>query len=158
MKLNVIYTVYLTKKILLDMVRRNNGKILFNSSIAAEMPSPFNAVYGATKSFIQSFALAIRQEMKETNKNITITALQPGPTDTNFFERAGMQDTVVDHQKKDDPAEVAQDGYDALMEGKDHVIAGSLKNKILAGSARFMTDEQRAKVHGYLNKPDEQRQ
>lgn len=155
MNLNVVYLVYLAKLTLKDMVARNDGKILFTSSIAAEMPSPYNAVYAATKSFVQSFAEAVRGELKETGKNVTITALQPGPTDTGFFEKAQMENTKVGKDKKDDPADVAQQGFDALMRGDDHVVAGSFKNKAMAGAARFMTEEQKARVHGNLSKPED---
>lgn len=153
MNLNMVYLVYLAKKVLRDMVSRNDGKILLTSSIAAEMPGPYYAVYAASKSFVQSFAEAIRYEMKDTKKNITITSLQPGATDTNFFERADMTDTMVGKKDKDDPAKVARDGYEALMAGKDHVVAGSFLNKVQAVGSKFMTDEMRSAAHGKQTRP-----
>lgn len=154
MNLNMVYLVCLTKKILKDMVARNEGKIMLTSSIAAEMPGPYYAVYAASKAFVQSFAEAIRYEMKDTDKNITITSLQPGPTDTDFFERANMEDTKAGKGKKDDPAKVAEDGYRALMKGEDHIVAGSIKNKVQAVATKFMSDEARASVHSKSTKPE----
>jgi uncharacterized protein len=124
---NVNAVVHLAKRVLPGMVERGAGRMLITSSVAATMPGPYYATYAASKAFLQSFAQAIRFELKDTG--VTVTALQPGPTDTDFFERAGMEDTKVADADKDDPAEVARDGFEALMAGKDHVIAGSGKNK-----------------------------
>lgn len=153
MNLNMVYLVYLTKKFLKDMVDRNEGKILFTSSIAAQMPGPYYAVYAASKAFVESFAQAIRFELKDTGRNITVTALQPGPTDTEFFARADMEDTKVGYDDKDDPAKVAKDGFEALMSGKDHVVSG-LKNKIMATAGKIMPESQNAKLQGSMSKPD----
>jgi len=127
-ELNVVSVVRLAKYAVRDMVSRGSGRILFTSPIAAELPAPFLAVYGASKSFVQSFAEALHHELKDTG--VTVTSLQPGPTDTNFFERAGMMDTKVAVEEKDDPAEVARQGFEALMAGKHRVVAGSVKNKV----------------------------
>lgn len=153
MNLNMVYLVYLAKKVLKDMVDRNEGKILLTSSIAAEMPGPYYAIYAATKAFVQSFAEALHFEMKDTKKNITITALQPGPTDTNFFERAGLENTKAGQNDKDDPAVVAQQGFDALMAGKDHVVAGSMMNKIQATGAQIMSEQKAAATHAKQIRP-----
>jgi short-subunit dehydrogenase len=91
--LNVRSTVQLAKYLVRDMVSRGEGRLLFTSSIASTMPGAFQAVYNASKSFVQSFALALRNELKDTG--VTITALMPGPTETEFFERADMLDTTV---------------------------------------------------------------
>jgi short-subunit dehydrogenase len=149
--LNVVSTVHLTKHLLRDMVARDEGRILFTSSIAAEMPAPFEAVYGASKAFVQSFAEALRNEVKDTN--LTITALQPGPTETNFFHRAGMDDTRVGAGKKDDAAEVARQGFEALMKGKDHVVAGSFKNKVQSAMAQVTPETVAAEMHRKLSEP-----
>ena len=122
-QLNVVSVVHVAKHVLTRMAARNEGRVLFTSSIAAESPHPFLAVYAASKSFVQSFAEAIRNELKDTN--IVITALQPGATETNFFARADMEDTAVAQADKMDPADVARAGFDALMKGKDHVISAS---------------------------------
>jgi uncharacterized protein len=149
--LNVTGAVHLAKHVVQHMAERGEGKILFTSSIAAEMPAPFEAVYGASKAFLLSFSEALRNELKDTN--ITVTALQPGPTDTNFFERAGMQDTKVGADKKDDPADVARDGFAALMAGKDHVVAGSFKNKVQSTMAQVTPDKVNAEMHRKLSEP-----
>lgn len=150
-QLNIVSLVHLTKLVLPDMVERNQGRILFTSSIAATMPGPYYAVYAATKAFVQSFAEAIRYEVKD--RGVVITALQPGVTDTLFFERAHMLDTKAGVSKKDDPAEVAQQGFDALMRGDDHVVAGSFMNKVQATLAKFMTEPMAASVQGSSVKP-----
>jgi short-subunit dehydrogenase len=157
MHLNAVYTVYLAKLFLTDMNARNEGKILFTSSIAGEMPGSYYSVYAGTKAFIQSFAEALHFEMKDMDRNITITALQPGPTDTNFFARADMEDTKVGEMEKDDPAKVAQDGFDALMAGKDHVVSG-LKNKIKVGVGKFMTEQMGARTQANEAKPNDMKQ
>jgi len=143
--LNVRSSVHLAKRVLPDMVRRGAGRVLFTSSIAATMPGPFDAVYNASKAFLQSFAQAIRNELKDTG--VTITSLMPGATETNFFRRAGMEDTKVGASEKDDAAEVAKDGFEALMDGKDHVVAGSFKNKVQATMAHVLPDTVTAQIH-----------
>ena len=149
--LNVTGAVHLAKHVVQHMAERGEGKILFTSSIAADMPAPFEAVYGASKAFLLSFSEALRNELKDTN--ITVTALQPGPTDTNFFDRAGMQDTKVGADKKDDPADVARDGFEALMAGKDHVVAGAFKNKVQSTMAQVTPDKVTAEMHRKLSEP-----
>jgi short-subunit dehydrogenase len=150
--LNVRSTVHLTKLVLADMVERGEGRILFTSSIASSMPGPYQAVYNASKSFVQSFALAIRNELEETG--ITVTSLMPGPTETEFFERADMLDTKVGADDKDDPAEVARQGYDALMAGEERVVAGSLMNKVQASVAgRLLPDSAKAEMHRKMAEP-----
>lgn len=149
--LNVVSTVHLAKRVLADMVARNSGRILFTSSIAATMPGAFQAVYNASKAFVQSFAQAIRNELKDTG--ITITALQPGATETNFFHRAEMEDTKIGAGEKDDPAQVAEEGFQALMDGKDHVVAGSFKNKVQAVGGHVLPDPLVAQLHHNMAEP-----
>ena len=131
--LNVRSTVHLSKYVVRDMVGRGEGRILFTSSIASTMPGSFQAVYNASKSFVQSFALALRNELEDTG--VTVTSLMPGPTDTEFFERADMLDTKVGADEKDNPADVARDGFDALMAGKERVVSASLKTKLQGAEA-----------------------
>jgi short-subunit dehydrogenase len=150
-QLNVVSTVHLAKHLVRDMLAQGHGRLLFTSSIAAEMPGPYYAVYAASKAFVQSFAEALRYELKETE--VTVTSLQPGATDTNFFARAHMLDTAAGEGKKDSPADVAQDGFEALMAGKDHVVAGSLKNNIQAGMSKFISEAQGAAMQGKQVKP-----
>jgi short-subunit dehydrogenase len=143
--LNVGSTVHLAKRAVQHMVPRGKGRILITSSVVATMPAAFTAVYGASKAFDQSFAQALREELKDTG--VTVTSLQPGATDTGFFERADMQDTKVGQAKKDDPAEVAKQGFEALMAGKDHVVAGSLKNRVQTTAAKVIPETVKAKLH-----------
>ncbi|WP_375498267.1 SDR family NAD(P)-dependent oxidoreductase [uncultured Nostoc sp.] len=149
--LNVVSSVHLAKRVVKDMVDRGNGKILFTSSIAALMPGPFEAVYAASKAFIHSFAEGLRNELKDTD--VTVTALMPGPTDTNFFHRAGMDDTKAGADKKDDPAIVAKQGFEALMAGKDDLVAGSLKTKIQGNISKVLPDTVNADLHRKLTEP-----
>jgi uncharacterized protein len=149
--LNVVSVVRLSKYVLRDMISRGEGRVLYTSSIAADMPAPFEAVYGASKAFELSFAEAVRNELKDTG--VTITVLQPGATETNFFRRAGMEDTKVGAGKKDDPAEVAKQGFEALMAGKDHIVAGSLKNKLQDAAAQVMPEPAKAAAHRKLSEP-----
>ncbi len=149
--LNVVSTVHLAKRVLKDMVERNQGRVLFTASIASIMPGPFEAVYAASKSFVHSFAEALRNELKDTG--ITITSLMPGPTETNFFHRAGMDDTRVGSEKKDDPAQVAEQGFKALMEDRDHVVGGSLKTKAQAAVSQVLPDAANAELHRKLSEP-----
>ena len=149
--LNVTSTVHLAKRVLPDMVSRGAGRVLFTSSVASQLPGSFQAVYNASKSFVQSFAEAVRNELKDTG--VTVTALMPGPTDTEFFDRAEMQDTKVGAGKKDDPAQVAEQGFKALMDGDDHVVAGSVKNKVQVAAAKVLPDTATAQMHRKMAEP-----
>ncbi|MUL38946.1 SDR family NAD(P)-dependent oxidoreductase [Gloeocapsopsis dulcis] len=149
--LNVVSSVHLAKRVVKDMVERSKGRILFTSSIAALMPGPFEAVYAASKAFIHSFAEGLRNELKDTG--VTVTSLMPGPTDTNFFHRAGMDDTKAGSSKKDDPSEVAKQGFEALMAGKDAIIAGSVMTKIQGNVSKVLPDTVAAEQHRQLTEP-----
>jgi short-subunit dehydrogenase len=144
-QLNIASLVVLTKLFLQDMLERGEGKILNLSSIASKSPGPWQSVYHGTKAFVQSFTEAIRSEVKE--KGITVTALLPGATDTDFFNKADMQASkaVQDKDKLADPAKVAKDGYDALMSGDDKVISG-FKNKATVAMSNMMTDSTAANM------------
>lgn len=150
-ELNIASTVHLAKRIVKDMVDRNAGKVLFTSSIASQAPHPFQAVYAASKAFVQSFSEALRNELKDTG--VTVTALMPGATETNFFHRAELDDTKVGADKKDDPAQVAKQGFEALMAGKDSTIAGSLKSKIQGAVSQVLPDIASAQANRQLNEP-----
>ncbi len=152
-RLNITSPVHLAKRVVKDMVARKQGKILFTSSIASVLPAPFLAVYGGSKAFIQSFAQALRNELKDTG--ITVTSLMPGATDTEFFERADMEDTRVGMRGKDDPAVVAKQGFDALMRGDDHVVAGSIKYKLQALAAKVLPETAKAALHRIETEPTE---
>ncbi|MFC9967046.1 SDR family NAD(P)-dependent oxidoreductase [Nocardia ignorata] len=141
--LNVRSTVHLAKLVLPDMVERNAGKLLFTSSIAAMMPGANMALYNASKSFVQSFAEALREELRSTG--ITVTALMPGPTDTDFFRRAKMLDTPMGRGPKEDPVLIARQGIDALLHDKRKVIAGSVPTKVAGLISRVLPDSIKAK-------------
>ncbi|AVH70703.1 SDR family NAD(P)-dependent oxidoreductase [Nostoc sp. 'Lobaria pulmonaria (5183) cyanobiont'] len=149
--LNVVSSVHLAKLVVKDMVELGKGRILFTSSIAALMPGPFETVYAASKAFVHSFSEGLRSELKDTG--VTVTALMPGPTDTNFFHRADMDDTKVGADEKDDPAEVAKQGFDALMAGKDEIIAGSLKTKLMGTVSKVLPNTVKAELHRKLSEP-----
>lgn len=142
-QLNISSLIVLTKLFLGDMLDRGEGKILNLSSIASKVPGPWQSVYHGTKAFVQSFTEALRSEVK--GLGITVTALLPGATDTDFFNKAGMQESkvVADKDKLADPAKVAKDGYDALMNNDDKVISG-IKNKVTVGMSNLMTDNKAA--------------
>ncbi|HEY0717938.1 MAG TPA: SDR family NAD(P)-dependent oxidoreductase [Streptosporangiaceae bacterium] len=149
---NIAAPVHLAKRIVPGMVRRGEGRVLFTSSTASQMPGPYYATYAASKAFIQSFAHALRYELKDTG--VTVTALLPGPTATGFFDRAAMEDnTVIGNSPKDDPAKVARNGFEALMAGKDQVVARSMKARLQAAGAKFMPDQARAAAHALMTKP-----
>ena len=150
-KLNVMSALHLAKRAVTDMVPHGEGDILFTSSIAATMPGPYETVYAASKAFDASFAEGLRAELKDTG--VSVTSLMPGPTDTEFFERADMTDTKLGQSSKDDPAEVAKDGYEALMAGKDKVVAGSMKNKLQAAAGRVLPNEATAGMHRKMAEP-----
>jgi short-subunit dehydrogenase len=149
---NVTSTVRLAKHVLRDMVRRNEGRVLITSSIASQMPGTYQAVYNASKSFLQSFAQAVRAELDDTG--VEITSLMPGPTETNFFHRAEMDDTKVGaSDSKDDPAQVAKQGVDALLAGKEKVVAGSLSTRAQSVANDVLPDKVKAGAHRKMAEP-----
>ena len=137
--LNISSLVVLTKLFVKEMIERNSGKVLNLASVASKLPGPWQAVYHGTKAFVLSFTEAIREELKDTD--ITVTALMPGVTNTDFFNKADMLDSkaVQDKDAMSDPADVAKDGYEALMAGKDKVISG-MKNKLQVGMSNVLPD------------------
>lgn len=149
--LNVVSSIHLTKRVVKDMVAVGSGRILFTSSVAAIMPASFMAVYGATKAFLLSFSEALRNELQD--KGVSVTALLPGPTDTEFFERANMGDTKVGSSPKDDPAQVAKQGFEALMAGKDQVLGGSVATRAQAAVGRMLPATVGAEQHRKMAEP-----
>jgi short-subunit dehydrogenase len=149
-QLNVTSQVHLIKLVVRDMVERGAGRILITSSIASLMPGPFEAVYAASKAFLRSFGQAIRNELKD--QGVGVTVLMPGPTETEFFHRAGMDDTKVGQGSKDDPADVARAAFKALMADKDHVVTGA-KNKLQAAATTVLPDTARAALHRQQTEP-----
>ncbi len=149
--LNVTSTVHLAKALLPDMVAKGAGRVLFTASVASTQPGPYYATYAASKAFVLSFAEALRHETKDSG--VTITALMPGPTDTEFFDRAGMENTPAGQGPKIDAAKVAEQGFKALMEGKDHVVAGPKVNKLMTAAAAVLPDKVNAALHAKMTAP-----
>jgi uncharacterized protein len=152
-QLNCTGTVHLAKYIVRQMVGRGSGRILITSSIAGEMVAPREAVYAATKAFDLSFAHSLRYELRDTG--VTVTALQPGPTDTDFFHRAGMDNTETGQKGKHEsqPGDVARQGIDALLAGKDHVYSASMKTKLEGMVANVTPGAVKGAMHEKMAKP-----
>ncbi|MBB1283505.1 SDR family oxidoreductase [Flavisolibacter sp. BT320] len=149
-QLNVNALTVLTRLFLKDMVARNEGKILQLASIASQLPGPWQAVYHATKAYVLSFTEALISELKESA--VTLTALQPGATDTDFFNKADMQESKILDTKLSDPAKVAKDGYEALMSGDDKVVSG-FKNKAMVGMSNVMPESMVADQMNKMQQP-----
>lgn len=147
---NITGTLYLAHRLIPRMVERGQGRVLLTGSIAGLMPGAFQAVYNGSKAFVDSFGWALRNELKDTG--VTVTILMPGATETNFFHRAGMDDTQVGQSKKDDPADVANTGYEAMMKGEGDVVHG-MKNKVQAAMAAVTPDSQLAERHRKMAEP-----
>lgn len=137
-------TLMLIQPIVRQMVERGEGKVLITGSIAGHMAGAFQAVYNGSKAFIDSFAAALNEELRDTG--VTVTCLKPGATETNFFHRAELDDTKVGQAEKDDPSDVAKAGWEAMKKGDPAVIYG-VKNKLQVAGATVMTDAQTAKLH-----------
>lgn len=143
LQLNIGAYLILTKHFLKEMVARNEGKILNVASIASKVPGPYQAVYHGTKAFIHSFSEAIRAEVDDTG--VTVTSLLPGVTDTDFFNKANMENSKILEQKLSDPQDVAEQGFKALMKGDDMVIPGA-KWKAQVAASNVTPDAAVAKM------------
>ena len=151
-QLNVTSLVALTKLFLREMVARNEGKILQVASLLAKYPTPLMSVYAATKAFVLYFTEGLIQELKDTN--VTMTALMPGASDTDFFHKAGGEEaTVYKDEALSDPQQVAKDGFDALMKGDSRVVSAGAKNKAYAAMTAMMPDSALAKSMHQKMKP-----
>jgi len=146
--LNVSSTMQLFRLVLADMVARDSGRVLVTSSIASTMPGSYQAVYNASKSFVQSLVEAVQNELKDSA--VTVTSLMPGPVETNFFHRADMDDTNMGQAKKDEPADVARQGFEALMTGQDRVVAASVMTKTQELGAKVLPDKLKSELHRHL--------
>jgi short-subunit dehydrogenase len=141
---NITGTVYLIYEVGRAMRSRGRGRILITGSIAGFMPGTFQAVYNASKAFLDSFSFALRAELKDTG--VTVTCLMPGATETDFFERADMLDTKIGTQKKDDPADVAKQGFEAMMKGEGDVVTG-WHNKLRSAISLLLPSGAGAELH-----------
>ena len=147
---NITGTIYLIQKVGRDMRGRGKGRILITGSIAGFMPGTYQAVYNASKAFLDSFSFALRHEVKD--QGITVTCLMPGATETEFFERADMMDTKVGTSKKDDPAMVAETGFKAMMRGDGDVVTG-WQNKLQTAIANILPAGLMAEQHRRMAEP-----
>ncbi|HEX7688822.1 MAG TPA: SDR family NAD(P)-dependent oxidoreductase [Burkholderiaceae bacterium] len=147
---NIMGTLMLVHAIGRGMRQRGEGRILLTGSIAGLMPGSFQAVYNASKAFVDSFSFALRNELKDSG--VTVTCLMPGPTETNFFEHAGLQDTQVGTDEKADPADVAKDGFEAMKKGEQKIVSG-WKNKLQAAMAHVTPDSVLAQQHRKMAEP-----
>ncbi|MFF8831062.1 SDR family NAD(P)-dependent oxidoreductase [Streptomyces sp. NPDC015131] len=153
--LNVTSTVHLAHRLLRDMAGQGSGRLLITSSVAAMAPGAYQSVYNASKSFLQSFAQALREELRGTG--VTVTALMPGATETAFFRRAGLAGTRIGRMAKDDPATVAEDAFAALVRGRARVVAGSPRTKAMSAVAAVLPDRIKAAGQRYLSTPPRSR-
>jgi short-subunit dehydrogenase len=147
---NVTGTLRLIQEVGRPMKERGRGRILITGSIAGFMPGSFSAVYNGTKAFLDNFSYALRRELKDTG--VTVTCLMPGATETEFFERAGMMDTKVGQQEKDDPADVARAGFEAMMKGEAEIVTG-FKNKLQTTIANVTPSTVLAEQHAKKAEP-----
>ncbi len=147
---NVTGTLYLLHKVGRDMRARRSGRVLITGSIAGFMPGTFQAVYNGTKALLDSFSFALRAELQDSG--VTVTCLMPGATETEFFERADMMDTKVGTSSKDDPADVARIGYDAMMRGDGDVVSGWM-NKLRSAIANVTPASVLAAMHRDIAEP-----
>ena len=144
---NITGTIYLVHRVGRDMRARGSGRILITGSIAGFMPGTYQAVYNASKAFLDSFSFALRHELIDSG--VSVTCLMPGATETEFFERADMMDTKVGTSKKDDPADVAKVGFTAMMKGEGDVVSGwhnKLRTAIASVTPAGMLAEQHRKI------------
>jgi short-subunit dehydrogenase len=114
------------------------------------MPGTFQAVYNGSKAFLDSFSVALSNELKDSG--VTVTCLMPGATETDFFERADMMDTKVGTSEKMGAAEVAKIGFEAMMKGELEVVAG-FANKMRAAMSHVAPDSALAEMHRGMADP-----
>jgi len=141
---NVTGTLDLIQRVGRDLRDNNEGRILITGSIAGFIPGSYQAVYNASKAFLDSFAFALRNELRDTN--VTVTCLMPGATETEFFDRAEMGDTKIGASEKDDPAEVARQGFEAMLKGEGDVVTG-WRNKLQSAIANITPADMLAQQH-----------
>ncbi|MDP9907267.1 SDR family NAD(P)-dependent oxidoreductase [Arthrobacter bambusae] len=148
---NVTSVVHLAKRVVTHMQANRSGRILFTSSISATQPTPYETVYGPSRAFVFSFAESLREELK--SEGVSVTALLPGATDSDFHARAGMGNTDIGRMKKNDRVMVAKQGYEAMMKGKDQVVGGDWATKRAGFLNRFLTETYKAARQGRAARP-----
>ena len=150
--LNVRSTVHLARLVTADMAARGHGRVLLTASIVDVMPGPHQAAYNASKAFVTNFGLGLRHELRE--HGVSVTVLEPGPTETPIFARAGQRNTLLGSRvRKDDPEAVAQQAFEAVMAGRDTVVAASSASKVVHLAARLLPTTITARVNALLARP-----
>lgn len=149
---NITGTVSLIYRVGRAMRQRDHGRILVTGSIVGDMPGPYNLIYNSTKAFIDDFCVGLATELKDTN--VVISCLLPGVTDTEFFKHADMDDNTMvgKTDMKADPANVAKDGYEALLDGETKEVSGLL-NKVQYFFADILPAGLISKMHERMAKP-----
>ncbi len=148
--INITGTVHLAKRVVQHMVPNKRGRILVTSSVSATLPTPYETVYGPSKAFGFMFAESLREELRETG--VTVTALLPGATDSQFHKNAGMGTSAIDGGKKNDKTEVARQGFEALMNDVDHVVGGDAETKQQVVDNRRTPEPEKAARHAKLTR------
>jgi uncharacterized protein len=152
-ELSCMHTVRLAKALVPDMVRRGHGRVAIAGSVVSTAPAPYAAVYGATRAFVMSFGQALREELEDTG--VTVTVIAPGATDTDLFARAGMAGTTpVGDADRDDPDGVARRGFDAMMAGKDAVLAGEVGSRLHGMANEILPEPTKARAEAKRAKPE----
>ncbi|WP_030722564.1 SDR family NAD(P)-dependent oxidoreductase [Streptomyces sp. NRRL F-2580] len=149
--LNITATVHLCRRLLEDLVAQGEGRLLITSSVATQVPGPYHAVYNASTTFLRSFGLALRTELR--GSGVTVTVLMPGPPHTRFFVRSGLLSTRLGRSRKEDPAFVARQAYEALVSGRAQVVAGSLHTRAQELAAHALPVRAKATLHRRLAEP-----
>jgi short-subunit dehydrogenase len=149
LQLNVVTLAQLTRLLLPGMVARGWGRILNVASTAAFQPGPHMAGYFASKAYVLSLSEALAYELKDTG--VSVTVLCPGPTQTEFVERAGIGESLLFKLSKQSAEKVANIGYKAMLNGETLVISG-LHNWALAQSMRFVPRSVARAVASWLVK------
>jgi short-subunit dehydrogenase len=150
--LNVRSTVHLARLATAGMAARKRGRVLLTASIVDVMPGPHQAAYNASKAFVANFGLGLRHELRP--HGVTVTVLEPGPTDTPIFARAGQLSTLLgSHVPKDDPDAVARQAFDATMAGDARVVTASLSSKVAHAAARVLPDTVTARLNALVTRP-----
>jgi len=146
LRVNMLTLTELTQRCLPGMIDRGWGRVLNLGSIGSFTPAPMTAAYAATKAYVLSLSLALRDELKGTG--VTVTALCPGPTETGFQARAEMADSALIAGKKLPTAtEVADAGYEAMKRGKPYLVTGTT-SRIMAFGTRFMPRTSASRISG----------
>jgi short-subunit dehydrogenase len=148
-RLNVLAVVRLTHAALRGMIQRGRGAVINVSSLAAFQPCPFVATYGATKAFLNSFTEALREETRGTG--VQVQALCPGGTQTEIFERAGVDVSALPSFVWMEPEAVVEESLAALQQGSGICVPG-FGNRALSSLTGMLPTEVLLRVGGALGR------